>query len=126
MDAGALDVHYTPVFMKKNRPAYMISVLCRIGDREKMEHILFAETTTIGIRRQNMQRTVLKRESAAAETPLGTVAVKKLYREEGVCCVPEYESVAKIAREKGLPFREVYRLAEKESAGLQIQVDISE
>ena len=114
MRAGALDVHYTPVFMKKNRPAYLISVLCRLPDREKMEQILFAETTTIGIRRQKMERTVLDRVLGTAETSLGTIATKTLRRFDGEYTVPEYESVAEAARKKGIPFIRAYRIAEAE------------
>lgn len=61
MKEGALDVCYLPIYMKKNRPAYMLTVLCRPEDQHKMEAIIFAETTTIGIRRQFMERTVLPR-----------------------------------------------------------------
>ena len=70
--AGARDVHYTPVFMKKNRPAWQLNVICDPKDRESMEEIIFAETTTIGIRRINMQRTVLERGRAnVSARPLG-------------------------------------------------------
>ena len=75
-EAGARDVHYTPVFMKKNRPAWQLNVICDPKDRESMEKIIFAETTTIGIRRVNMQRTVLERECVRISTPLGEADVK--------------------------------------------------
>ena len=61
MEAGARDVHYTPVYMKKNRPGWQLNVICMEEDREKLENIIFRETTTIGIRRQKMDRTVLRR-----------------------------------------------------------------
>ena len=70
-EAGARDVHYAPVFMKKNRPAWQLNVICDPKDRERMEEIIFAETTTIGIRRINMQRTVLQRENCSVSTPFG-------------------------------------------------------
>ena len=54
MEAGARDVHYTPVYMKKNRPGWQLNVICMEEDREKLENIIFRETTTIGIRRQKM------------------------------------------------------------------------
>lgn len=62
LNAGARDVHYIPVYMKKNRPAWMLNVICSKEDIEKLESIIFRETTTIGIRRVEMERTVLKRE----------------------------------------------------------------
>ena len=59
--AGARDVHYIPVFMKKNRPAYLLNVICTEGDIPEMERIIFRHTTSIGIRRTAMERTVLDR-----------------------------------------------------------------
>ncbi len=111
---GAKDVHYTPVFMKKNRPAYLLSVLCAPEKQQAMEEILFLETTTIGIRCQTMQRSVLPRKQEMRTTSLGTVEVKVLTHTDGTCYAPEYESVAKIAREKGLPFREGMEQIRKE------------
>ena len=59
-DAGARDVYYTPIYMKKNRPAYQINVICKEQDISGLEQIIFRETTTIGIRRVEMERTVLE------------------------------------------------------------------
>ncbi len=112
--AGARDVHYTPVFMKKNRPAYMLTVLCAPDQRELMEEILFTETTTIGIRRQRMKRSVLKRECCKADTSLGEVKFKKVEYKGEIRLVPEYESVAALARESGIPFLRVYDRIETE------------
>ncbi len=98
--AGAKDVSYAPVYMKKNRPGWLITVICDPGDRETMEEILFKETTTIGIRCQIFDRTVLSRTSRILRTSLGEVEVKIV----GGRAVPEYESVAKIARENHLSF----------------------
>jgi len=112
--AGARDVHYTPVFMKKNRPAYMITVLCEPEQRETMEKILFTETTTIGVRRQSMQRTVLKRKKGKSDTSLGTVEVKELEYDGKKRLVPEYESVAVLAKEKQFSFLQVYQRIEAE------------
>ena len=64
--------------MKKNRPAYMLTVLCRPEERERLEDIIFEETTTIGIRRGLMQRTILSRRKSTEQTSLGDVAVKTL------------------------------------------------
>lgn len=114
MEHGALDACYLPIYMKKNRPAYMLTVLCRPEDREQMEEIIFEETTTIGIRRVLMQRTVLPRRKSVEQTSLGEVAVKTMEKKNGEVPTLEYESVAAIARERKLPFREVYRRLEKE------------
>ena len=114
MENGALDACYLPIYMKKNRPAYMLTVLCRPEDRERLEDIIFEETTTIGIRRALMQRTILQRRKSTEQTSLGDVAVKTMKKKNGEVPTLEYESVAAIAREQHLPFREVYRRLEKE------------
>lgn len=117
MKEGALDVCYLPIYMKKNRPAYMLTVLCHPEDQQKMEQIIFAETTTIGIRRQFMERTVLPRKIEQKKSSLGAVSVKRMLREAGETLTLEYETVAAIARKTGLPFREVYRSIELELFG---------
>ena len=108
MREGARDAHYTPVFMKKGRPAYQLTVVCRESDRQRMERIMFEETSTVGIRRVAMDRTVMDRRIDEVDTPIGRVQVK-------VCTIdgiekshPEYESLAAICREKGIPFRDAY------------------
>ncbi len=117
MKEGALDVCYLPIYMKKNRPAYMLTVLCRPEDQHKIEQIIFVETTTIGIRRQFMERTVLPRTIEQKKSSLGAVSVKRMLREAGETLTLEYETVATIARKTGLPFREVYRSIELELFG---------
>lgn len=111
-EAGALDVHYMPVFMKKSRPAWQLNVLCREEMIPVLERIIFRETTTIGIRRQRMERTVLRRRSLEVLTELGNALVKEcvLPEGDGVRYYPEYESVAKLSRASGRPFGEVYRV----------------
>lgn len=108
--AGARDVHYTPVFMKKCRPAYQLNVICDAKDRLKMEEIIFRETTTIGIRRMQVERTVMQREVKEVDTPLGKALVKVCVGGSGHFIYPEYESVARLARERGLPYEQVNRL----------------
>ena len=76
LKAGANDVWYTPIYMKKNRPAYMLSVLCRESNREVMEDIIFTHTTSIGIRRFPAERTALDRRKIQVETAYGTADVK--------------------------------------------------
>lgn len=105
---GARDVSYTPVFMKKNRPAYQINIICTEEKISAMEEILFKETTTIGIRRIRLERTTLKRELRTLKSTWGE-AVIKICDVCGECRMyPEYESVAAIAREIGRPYKEVW------------------
>lgn len=113
--AGARDVHYMPVFMKKNRPAYQLNVICSEQDVGKMEEIIFMETTTIGIRRQKMERSVLKRKIKEVETSLGNAEVKICRLPSGERIYPEYESTARLSRESGLAFQEVYELIGREA-----------
>ena len=109
-EAGARDVHYTPVFMKKNRPAWQLNVICDPKDRERMEEIIFAETTTIGIRRVNMRRTVLDREKVRVSTALGEAEVKVCRFSGKEKCYPEYDSVKALAQKSGRSFQEVYEM----------------
>lgn len=107
-EAGAREVHFTPVFMKKNRPAYELGVITTDEKREELEGIIFKETTTIGIRRQRMERTVLPREEASIETAYGTVAAKRVTLPDGeVRTYPEYESAKELALEAGVPLQEI-------------------
>ncbi len=76
LELGAKDVYFTPIYMKKNRPAYQINVICAEEDITKLEEIMFMETTTIGIRRIKMERSILKREQKEVVTSLGRAAVK--------------------------------------------------
>ena len=108
LEAGARDVHYHPVFMKKNRPGWQLNVICASKDIEKLEDIIFGETTTIGIRRIKVERSVLSRKSDSVQTKMGEVDVK-VCEGRGVKRVyPEYESASKVARENGVPLVEVY------------------
>lgn len=117
MKAGARDVHYVPVFMKKNRPAWVLNVICKEEDMETLQNIIFEETTTIGIRYSRMERTILPRETRTLPTPWGEVQVKVCTLNGKEQLYPEYESVAQLSREKEIPFTEIYRyivLANKE------------
>lgn len=112
LEAGARDVHYIPVYMKKNRPAYQLNVICKEEQIPEMERIIFMETTTIGIRRQRMERTVLRRRSLEVLTEQGNAVVKEclLPDHKGIRYYPEYDSVAELSRASGKPFREMYHL----------------
>ena len=117
MKAGARDVHYVPVFMKKNRPAWVLNVICKEEDIETLQNIIFEETTTIGIRYSRMERTILPRETRTLPTPWGEVLAKVCILNGKEQLYPEYESVAQLSREKEIPFAEIYRyivLANKE------------
>lgn len=109
MKAGARDVHYAPVFMKKNRPAWVLNVICKEEDMETLQNIIFEETTTIGIRYSRMERTILPRETRTLSTPWGEVQVKVCTLNGKEQLYPEYESVAQLSREKEIPFTEIYR-----------------
>lgn len=120
---GARDVAFTPVFMKKNRPAYLLSVLCEEADRKTMEDLIFLHTTTIGIRRYRVERRTLPRKNFIAETSYGPVRCKKIEGPGGVCCMPEYESVREICIRTGQGFSRVYEAAKREAAGMRGETD---
>lgn len=108
LEAGALDVWNTPIYMKKNRPAYMISVLCNRDAIKAMEDLLFLQTTTIGVRRHSVERTSLDRETKVVETEWGEVQVKICIWKDRHFIYPEYESVRKICKQTGMDFQTVY------------------
>jgi uncharacterized protein (DUF111 family) len=111
-DAGALDVFYAPVQMKKNRPGTLVTVLAPPDRRERLAELLFRETTTIGVRWQEMSRERLERETVNVPTPLGQVRVK-IARRAGlvVNAQPEFEDCERIASARGLPIKEVQAAA---------------
>jgi uncharacterized protein (TIGR00299 family) protein len=106
--AGALDVFTTPVQMKKNRPGTLLSVLCRPADVQALMSLIFAETTTFGVRTYTAQRRVLPRESVKVATKFGEVRVK-LSRVNGriLHVAPEYDDCRKLAEEKNVPLQRV-------------------
>jgi pyridinium-3,5-bisthiocarboxylic acid mononucleotide nickel chelatase len=108
--AGALDVWATPITMKKNRPALMLSVLTPAEQMAGVEEILFRETATFGIRRYPVERHKLQRRPHTVETPWGPVKGKLGWREgQPPIFTPEYEDCARVARQHGVPLLEVYR-----------------
>ena len=114
--SGALDVQYLPCFMKKNRPAWLLVVLCNVEDAAKMEKIIFTHTTTIGIRKSEMERTCLVRSKCSVEVfgESADVKVVDVYGEKRF--YPEYEGVSRIARKTKKPFGEVYNKIVSECA----------
>lgn len=112
--AGALDVYSTPIVMKKNRPGVLLSLLAAEANLPALEEILFRETTTFGIRRYPVSRHKLNRKPCTVTTPWGPV-LGKLGWLEGRPPVfsPEYEDCARVARQQGVPLREVYAQAQR-------------
>ncbi len=109
--AGALDVFFTPIQMKKNRPAVMLSVISPLDREREMASMVLRETTTLGVRISRTGRVTAERRVETVDTPLGPIRVKVKSFEGKVSCSPEYEDCARIARERGLSFLEVMRVA---------------
>jgi len=109
--AGALDVFLAPVQMKKNRPATLMNVLCRPDSADALSQILFSETSTLGIRRQDVMRTSLPREIRSVNTAFGPIRVKVAHWAGGIKLAPEYEDCRVAAEAHGVPLREVYAAA---------------
>lgn len=109
---GALDVFYTPIFMKKNRPAYCLTITCRKENMFKLQNIIFKETTTIGIRYRFESRTELGRELVEIDTKYGKLKAKKVNNNGESYVYPEYESMQDIAKKNNIPLKELYKLEE--------------
>jgi pyridinium-3,5-bisthiocarboxylic acid mononucleotide nickel chelatase len=110
--AGALDVFFTPIQMKKNRPATMLSVLCQPSILEKVQEILFTETSTFGIRYREMNRKILDRELVEVKTSAGLIHIK-IGRHHGkiVQVAPEFASCDAAAQRSHQPLKRIYELA---------------
>jgi uncharacterized protein (DUF111 family) len=109
--AGALDVFATPIQMKKNRPATMLTCLCAEADADELTALLLKHTTTAGVRRKRCGRFMLKSSARTVETRYGDIRVK-VYTGGGVRrAKPEYDDVARAALERSAPFDDVYRAA---------------
>ncbi|HEY0457952.1 MAG TPA: nickel pincer cofactor biosynthesis protein LarC [Pyrinomonadaceae bacterium] len=107
-DSGALDCWFTPIQMKKNRPATLLSILCRKEDKDKFIALLVRETPTLGVRIAEVERICLSREISKINTKFGEVPVKiARFRGEIVNIKPEFETLKEIAKRENLPLREV-------------------
>jgi uncharacterized protein (TIGR00299 family) protein len=107
---GADDVYITPIIMKKSRPAITLSVLCNKSHEDAVLEILFTETTTLGIRKYDVDKVMLQRSFSKIDTPFGQVTVKSgLYNGKTIKAKPEYNECKKIAEEKNIPIQEVYK-----------------
>lgn len=112
LEAGALDVFLTPVIMKRSRPGVVLTVLCVPENVAGLSTVLFQESTTIGVRWTEYQRTRLDRELLVLPTAYGPITFKvSRLGAQPVTATPEFEDVRRIAREKGLPVREVLEQA---------------
>ena len=110
--AGALEVFYTPIQMKKSRPGTMVTVICPEPKLEDVSSVIFRETTTIGFRYQPMGRIELARRIETTRTPYGPIRMKvSVYNGEVVQATPEYEDCRRVALKTGVPLKEVQRLA---------------
>ena len=111
-EGGALDVFLTPIFMKKNRPATMLSVLCTQERVEALTGVILTETTTFGVRRYTVERSKLARDFVEVATQWGVVRVKRGYWGDGVIkTVPEYEDCKRLAEENEVALRQVFEEA---------------
>ncbi len=108
-ESGARDVFLTQIIMKKGRPGVTLSTICDFASVKQVEDLLFLESTTIGIRKYQIERTVLKRSSEQIATRWGKMTVKKLHIGSKSVIRPEFEECQRIAREKGVSLQEVYR-----------------
>jgi uncharacterized protein (TIGR00299 family) protein len=112
--AGALEVFYQPVQMKKNRPGTLMTIVCAPAQRDVLADLVFRETTTIGIRYQEMSRLCLDREIQPVETTYGVVRFKVARKDGAVLnAQPEFEDLARLAAEQGVPIKMVQAAAQK-------------
>ena len=108
LERGARDVHFAPVFMKKGRPGWLLTVLAEKSQISDLEGIIFANTTTIGIRRHFCARTCLAREEITVDCGYGEARVKRVRHGDRIFLYPEYESVRALARKTGRDFKSVF------------------
>ena len=109
--AGALDAYLTPVLMKKTRPGVVLSALCRPADVSRLRDLIFAETTTLGIRTYEVTRHCLARDMQTINTPYGEIRVKVARWEGNEKAAPEYEDCRRAAEAGGVPLLQVYQAA---------------
>ncbi|MDQ2886168.1 MAG: nickel pincer cofactor biosynthesis protein LarC [Chloroflexota bacterium] len=118
---GVLDVSYSPLQMKKNRPATLVTILCRPEDGERIAGIVLRETDTLGVRMQQVQRRKAQRAQQRIVTPLGPLLVKvKRLGTRIISAAPEYEECRRIANERHLPLEQVYEVAQEAAKALII------
>ena len=106
----ALDCYYSPIFMKKNRPAYKLSVIYKECDEEKIEDIIFRETTSIGVRKFDLERKILDRNIVEIPYKDSNYLAKQVSYKDKTYTYPEYESAKDLAENEGLSLKEAYDL----------------
>ena len=106
----ALDCYYSPIFMKKNCPAYKLSVIYKACDEEAIEDIIFTETTSIGVRKFDLDRTILDREIIEISYKNKDYLAKQVRYKDKVFTYPEYESAKILAENEGISLKEAYDL----------------
>lgn len=123
-EAGALDVFYTPIYMKKSRPAFMLTVLAKAEAEKKLADIVLKETSTLGIRRTTCKRYCMRREIVTVDTEYGTARVKVAALGDFRKASPEYEDCRKMAESAGIPLTGIYEAVMKNAEKyLQGKVD---
>jgi uncharacterized protein (TIGR00299 family) protein len=112
MEAGALDVSYAPLQMKKNRPGFLLTILCATAEADKFSEMILRETTAFGVRRHTAERRKLRREFVLVRTPHGDVTIK-IGKLDGhvLQAAPEFESCKKLADKEQIPLKQVYEAA---------------
>ncbi len=112
LEAGALEAWFTPIYMKKNRPAVLLSALCRPEDAEGLTALLLRETSTLGVRRREVERTIADRQMVLVQTQWGPVWCKvKLLGGAVISIKPEHDDCARLARAEGIPLETVVQAA---------------
>jgi len=114
LEAGALDVFYTPIQMKKSRPGTLLTVVAPPAIRTRLTALIFRESTTIGVRFREMHRECLDRDTIVVDTPLGAVRFKVARRDGAIMnASPEFDDCVRLASEHGRPVKDVQALAVK-------------
>jgi hypothetical protein len=114
---GAHDAYLIPILMKKGRPGMLLSILTERRVLEPVLHVVFRETTTLGVRIQPIERRKVRRASRTVTTSFGETKVKVVVHDGGERLIPEHDECRRIATERNLPLKEVYRILERELAG---------
>jgi len=114
MDAGALDVYFTPIQMKKNRPAHMLSLLCQPEAADQFETLIFATTTTIGVRKSVINRHCLARQTEEIQTTYGSVQAKVVTVNGKRRFYPEYQEIIRLIQETGESYYKILTTISKE------------
>lgn len=116
MEKGAVDVFYTPIYMKKNRPAFMLTALAPLSEEKNVAETIFRETGTLGIRRRITERYVKQRSIESVNTKFGDVRVKISGTDKDIRYSPEYEDCRKIAKDRDMPLYQVFEQVRRDLA----------